>query len=255
MNMDVNLVNRVLWAIGSDALKAGDIKQNSELMQIMRGYYLESFLEGLAQVEWSSAQRRRDLVPVQMPIHCNRSFSHAFELPLDCVTPISLDNNDQWRVEGNVLYTDSGIARLLYITNGRRFIDHASFSAGGADRRPVGEYKYITGGTPRRGYQYESGDNIITGGTPFRAEPSKPPEAEEDYPEYDELHLEPLFYVYVEKLLASKIAIRVLDKPTLYRAFLQEADLVRIRAIEGTSRRRASPKKAKALWVDELGLR
>jgi hypothetical protein len=253
MNMDIGMANRALFAAGIDELKPGDVKEESERFKIIRDYYLSTMLEAMAKVEWSGAKRRRSLTPTMKPHKQNAEFRYAFDLPMDCAKPVSLDAQEFFRVESGLLYCNTPVARLLYITNGKRLIGQTSLSAGNASRRRPDEY--ITGGDAQRNNRFEEGDNIITGGNASRTTPVPPPEASEHFPDYQELRLEPQFYHYWEKMLSSKAAMRFTDNPNLHVTFFQEAALIGQEAAQTSIAQSAAKRKAPAPWADELGLR
>ena len=251
MNLDFALVNRALRNIGMQALTLQDRQTNSEAWQTARAYYLNTMLEALAQVEWTSAKRRRELTPAQMPVKKNADFARAYALPLDCAKPVELDGQEYFEVEGALLYTDAAPARLLYVGNGRRVIDQEVISGGNAGRRLTPDY--VTGGDADRDCRVEWGDNTVSGGNAGRA-PAAPPEADEDYPDYRELRLEPNFYLYWECLLSSKYALRMTDTPGLSESWLNRA-LVYGRAAEVVSiAGSAGRKKAPDTWQEQLGI-
>ena len=214
-------------------------------------FYLQTMLEALAQVEWTGAKRRRELVPAMMPYRKNMDFAYAYVLPTDCAKAIELDGQAYFEVEFSLLYTDDAPARLLYVSNGWRLIDQTSLRAGNA-RRPL-MANYFTGGDCRRNCRYEWGDNSIFGGSAARAI-RYPPEAAEDFPDYREPRLEPHFYLYWENLLSAKYALRLTDKPDLSLVFFNKAQAIgraaEVISITHSAGRRAAP----PTWQETLGL-
>jgi hypothetical protein len=69
-----------------------------------------------------------------------------------------------------------------------------------------------------------------------------PGPASEDYPDYDDLSIDPLFYDYLEKLIASKMAIKISSSPQTHQQLFAEAALAKrealntIRAFSGSRR-------------------
>jgi hypothetical protein len=263
MNMDIGLVNRALQNIGNAPLSTADKTAGNSAWVTAKAYYLETMLEALSAVEWTSAKRRRILMPSKKPFKTNSAFAHAFDMPLDCAKPISLEEGAYFVVESDLLYTDAETAALLYITNGKRLIDqeivtggplYASGTTGGAKRGP--KAPYFSGGDARRRARYEAGDNILVG----KKHPTVPPiptplSWDEDFPEYQALGLDPQFFVYWEKMLSAKYAMKVTDKPELHTAFLQEAAMIGQGASQASIAQGAAKIKPPALWADALGLR
>jgi hypothetical protein len=252
MNVDIALVNRALQAIGQAPISEADRTANNSTWLTAKDYYLDTMLESLEEVEWTSAKRRRELIPAGMPIQDNAEFSFAYNIPIDCAKPIELDDNEPYRIEADILYTDAKPARLLYVSNGKRFVTPTGMDGGGAQRGLSAVC--ISGGTFGRGRRFETGDVLINGGDVHRTPPAPPPEASEDFPEYNELHLEANFYLYWVNLLASKYAIKLTDKPDLSTTFFQKASAIGAAAKEDTIVRSAPRKKAKQTWAEELGL-
>jgi hypothetical protein len=252
MNLDFALVNRALQNIGQAPITEADREADNVAWRTAKDYYLSTMLESLAQVEWTSAKRRRMLFPTQKPHKRNSDFRYTFDAPIDCVKPVELDSQVYYEMESCFIYSNERYVRLLYITNGKRLIDQTSLSAGNAFRRR--NQDYFTGGNAGRIFRYESGDNIVTGGNAERPDPIPPKEAEEDFPEYEELRLEPLFYLYWEKMLSSKYAMRITDKPDLHLAFFNEAQLAGQAAADTSVAQAAARKKAPQTWTEELGL-
>jgi len=262
MNLDFALVNRALLNIGMAQLVPDDRKENNEAWRTAKGYFLDTMLEALEQVEWTGAKRRRELCPAQMPFKGNSDFAYAYSLPIECAKPIELDGQAYFEVEGRLLYTDGTPARLLYVSNGRRLIDQVFVSAGGS-RRPLVP-SYYTGGNADRARRHEWGDNIITGGNALSERISgedgsltvaPPREADEDFPDYRELRLEPNFYLYWENLLSSKYALRLTDKPDLTMVYFNKAIAIGRAAEVVSIQHSAAKRKAADTWQEELGLR
>jgi hypothetical protein len=103
--------------------------------------------------------------------------------------------------------------------------------------------------------RYEHGDNIVVGGNWTRSNTiPPPPEADEDFPDYRELRLEPNFYLYWENLLSAKYALRITDKPDLSMVFFSKAQAVGRAAGIVSVERSAGRKTAAPTWQEELGL-
>jgi len=263
MDCDLALVNRALMNINMEPLPEKDYRNGgSKEWQTAKAFYLNTMLEALSQVEWTGAKRRRELTPAQTRAKRHAEFSRAYYLPVDCAKTIELDGHELFAVEAGRLYTSVSPARLLYVSNGKRFINQAVISGGNASRRPTLEC--ITGGDAGRARRYEWGDNIVSGGdagTPrvMGADGSitvpPPPEADEDYPEYRKLEgLEPNFYLYWEYLLSAKYAQRLTGQPGLADACLAKA-IAFGRAAEAASLAGSSGRrKAPGTWQEQLGL-
>jgi hypothetical protein len=78
------------------------------------------------------------------------------------------------------------------------------------------------------------------------------PIAGDDYPDYDDLAIDPLFYDYLEKLLASKIAMKVANRPELHQQLFAEAALARQDAINTIAALSNSRQNGERRWDDYL---
>jgi hypothetical protein len=56
--------------------------------------------------------------------------------------------------------------------------------------------------------------------------------ADDDYPDYGDIKMEPLFWEYIEKMLASKIAVKLSNIPQISQALFSMAMLIRQQAVE-----------------------
>ena len=260
MNLDFALVNRALMNLNMKPLDESVRGTENKDWQTAKDYYLSTMLEALAQVEWVSAKRRRELTPTQKRVKGHPGFAHVYDMPLDCAKPIELDAHEYFEVEGGLLYTDARPARLLYVSNGRRFAGQKAISGGSARRRPTDDY--ITGGDAGRNRPIEWGDNVVFGGNASSSfhqaggsGEAAPPEAAEDFPDYRGLRLEPNFYLYWEYLLASKYARRLTDQPGLADVWLQKALAIGKAAEAVSAAGSAGARMAPPSWQEELGLR
>ena len=252
MNLDSALVNRALANIGMDPLGEGERRGNTEPWQTTKSYYLQTMLEALAQVEWTSAKRRRELAPARMR-RSRPDFARAYALPADCAKAIELDGKEYFEIEADTLYTDAVPAVLLYVGNGRRVVITPPVSGGNARRKPTPDY--CSAGDAGRNRRLEWGDKMITGGNAGRSNAvPRPPELDEDFPDYRELRMEPNFYLYWEWLLSSKYALRLTDQPNLSAAYFNKAAAIG-RAAETVSYEQAAGRRIAApTWQEELGL-
>ena len=284
MNLDFALVNRALMNLGMEPLTSEDAAKENDAWKTAKDYYLSTMLEALAQVEWTSAKRRRELAPAQTRVRRHPDFAYVYDLPLDCAKPVELDGHEYFEVEAGLLYANARPARLLYVSNGRRFIDQTVITGGSARRQPAPGYAadsrgrrrptadYIAGGDAERPRRLEWGDNVVSGGSAasrakwirrtdsddeaaFEWNVPPPPEEAEDFPDYREPRMEPNLDLYREYLLTSKYARRLTDQPGLADVWLQKA-LVIGRAAEVISAAgSAGRRKAPDSWQEQLGLR
>jgi hypothetical protein len=256
MNLNFELVNNALGNLEKPFLTKKDKEDNGEAWRTAKQYYLQTLLEALAQVEWTSALRRRELAPAQGPANRNRDFRHAYVVPLDCARHVELEGRAYYKVEGGLLYTDASPARLLYVGNGRRpYVPDGEASGGGARRGAANAY--LAGGDANSGRRAEEDDQVIYGYArrgPDGSTVGPSPEAAEDFPDYRELSLEPNFYLYWEYLLTARYAMRLTDRPGLADAWLAKAQAIGGMA-ESVSRGQAAGRRVAPLtWQEQLGI-
>jgi hypothetical protein len=73
-----------------------------------------------------------------------------------------------------------------------------------------------------------------------------------DYPDYDDVTMEPLFWDYIEKMLASKIAVKLSNLPEVSQAMFAMAMLVRQEAVEIIRATSGSPRNGERRWDEAL---
>lgn len=115
MNIDRELANRALGAVGQSALPADDTGSKSYLL--IKKWYVSTMNESLEMIPWTSAKTRKMLVKAAVENYSD--YSLVYNLPVDCAKIISLKDNGFYIVEGRYLYTDSPDAVLIYNTNGK----------------------------------------------------------------------------------------------------------------------------------------
>nr|DAR99391.1 MAG TPA: tail tubular protein [Bacteriophage sp.] len=115
MNIDSELANRALSAVGQSRLQEGDKSSKSYLL--IKKFYLQTMLESLETIPWTSGKRRAKLIKADIENYSD--FSSAYKLPPDCAKIMELTDKSYYIVEGRLLYTDASDPILVYITNGR----------------------------------------------------------------------------------------------------------------------------------------
>jgi hypothetical protein len=251
MNMDRGLVNRALLDAGQSPLTDQDIQDKNSTWVLAKEFYIATWVESLSEINWTGGRKRTKLALTGMP-HLKPDTRFLYDLPLDCARPVELQNNAAYRIEGRFLYTEQEKAELLYITNGKQLRPVASISAGGPG--DFMEAEYISAGRPS-----DTSDFIIRAGRPVDIIDEFPPDPEpaEDFPDYrlpDNGPFEPAFWLYLEKTLAAKFAMKLSEQPQLHLQLLQEAILIAQNAANTSLGSSASRKNAQKWWAEELGL-
>jgi hypothetical protein len=249
MNMNLDIVNRALFATGQSPLTDADIAAKNSPFELCKAYYISTFLEALSEVEWVGGRKRDRLVRTGRPVARNRQYRFAYDMPFDCARPIELQNNEYFIVEDRLILTDMPRAALLYVSNGKVLRPIAAASCGGPGDIP--EHEYFTAGQP-----WTEPDYTLYPGGPagIAGEMPEDPAPAEDYPGYVAIEYEHKFHEYVEKKLAAKFAMKLSDQPQLHVQLLQEAMLVRQEAVNASRASRAAKVKETPWWAQELGL-
>jgi hypothetical protein len=75
---------------------------------------------------------------------------------------------------------------------------------------------------------------------------------EDDYPDYSDIQMEPLFWEYIEKMLASKIAVKITGNPEISQAMFAMASLLRQEAMEQIRATSGSRYNGERRWDEAL---
>jgi len=248
MNMNLDIVNRALFATGQSPLTDADIAAKNSSFELSKAYYISTFLEALSEVEWVGGRKRARLVRTGKPVVKNRQYRFAYDMPCDCARPIELQDNEYFIVEDRLILTDTPRAELLYVSNGKVLRPIAVASAGKPGES--GE-EYFTAGQPWTEPDYTLYPGVpadITDGFPEDPAPA------DDYPDYIALDYEHKFHEYIEKKLAAKFAMKLSEQPQLHVQLFQEAMLVRQEAVNASRASRAAKVKETPWWSQQLGL-
>lgn len=223
MNINLGIANRALEKAGQEALTSQDIEKDSSVWRLIKSFYLSTLLETLANTPWTSQKKRKVLNYSEQDNYSE--YDYVYDLPIDCAKPEEIQNNDVFIVEGDLLYTNTENAVLLYISNGKKEIEEEK---------------------PEEDSTYDMTETL----------PEEEPEQikEDDYPEYEELKLDPLLSEYVETRLASKIALKLTDDRQLYQLLFNESSLIEQKAIKMTLEHAHSKQNGNKWWDEQLGL-
>jgi len=182
MNMNLDIVNRALFAIGHNPLTDVDRSVKNIGYEVAKSYYIATFLEALTEVEWVGGRKRDKLVRTGRPVLYNRNYHYAYDLPYDCARPIELQDNEHYIVEDRLILTDCSNAELLYVSNGKVM---RSVSAVVMRLGENQEDEYLTAGQPGTVHEvtlYPGRPSDITAMFPEDTNPDS-----SDYPDYTEL--------------------------------------------------------------------
>ena len=267
MNMNIDVVNRALYATGQEMLDiTRGSSKDSSVYKLCKAFYLATLLEALSEVEWVGGRKRIKLEFTGKNVLKNRKYNYVYDMPYDCARPIELQDNEYFIVEDRFIMTDVPDAELLYVSNGKAASPIVDVSenlltgyifAGRPGTTPdctldpgkIADLPYVKNGT----WWVDQND---TGISSLDAAPGIKDNAGPvtDYPDFTELNYEPKFFEYIEKKLAAKFAMKLSEKPELYTMLMKEALLVKQEAIDASRASRAAKVKENNWWGKELGL-
>ena len=242
MNIDRDLVNRALYKAGQEPLVDDDITKNNAKWRVIKGFYLYTILETLSTTSWTSQKKRAKLEYSERE---NLSgYLYAYKLPLDCAKPDELLDNGEYIVEGNQLYTDTADATLEYISNGYNRERYEE-----ADPQPTSEtFSEATY------YYYDETDAKYKTATTYDENTTYYIFSTDDYPNYDELNLDPMLSQFIETKLASKIVLKITGKSDLYQLLYNEAMIMEQKAISTSLSHAHSKYQGNKYWAEQLGI-
>lgn len=162
----------------------------------------------------------------------------CYALPDDCAKPEELLNNEEFIVEGTLLYTDASDAVLMYISN-RNIAQHVNVEQNGDVYLEIDEECNLwwVGEDPCP-YELE-GDKLYY-------------EAKDFYKDYGELNFDPLLQRFLETRLAADIALKITGDRGIYEALYNESLLIEKEAENGTKAQSQSRKNGSEWWTDRM---
>lgn len=167
-------------------------------------------------------------------------FACCYALPDDCAKPEELLNNEEFIVEGNLLYTNAENAVLMYVSN-RNIRQHVNVEQNGDVYLEIDEECNLwwVGEDPCP-YELE-GDKLYY-------------EAKDFYKDYGELNFDPLLQRFLETRLAADIALKITGDRAVYQALYNESLMIEQEAENGTKAQSRSRKNGNDWWTDKIGL-
>lgn len=242
MNIDMGIANRAFMKAGEEPLTDNDITTNSTRWRTVKELYHVTILETLSNTEWTSQKTRAKLEEVEGDNFTD--YGYKYILPANCAKPVALTDNGVFIVEGRYLYTDSGDAALMYISDG--YTGEKKYAL--ADPQPTSET--FSAGT----YYILSEEETYIRATEYDLDKQYYIEVEEDYPEYEEPVKDPLLFEYLETRLAAKLALKITGNLQLYTTLYRESQLMENRAIKSTVSQSKNRDKGHEYWGEILGL-
>lgn len=242
MNINRELVTRALAKAGQEPLVDDDVTKNTARWRTIKGFYLATILETLAHASWTSQKKRANLTLYEGDNLSDYAF--CYRLPIDCAKPEELRNKSEFITEGNFLYTDEENAVLLYISSGYKNIRCEL-----PETQPTNET--FSEGTY---YTYDDETETYSVASEYENDTTYYIFSTDDYPNYDELNLDPMLSQYIETRLASKIVLKITGDEKLYQLLYNEAMLLEQKAINTSYTHARSKAKGNPFWAEQLGL-
>lgn len=245
MNIDRELCARAMDKAGEEPITQAEWEEGtSTRVRLIKDVYLTSILEALAGTEWTCQKVRARLTEAE--IENLSGYSYAYNLPVDCAKPCALSNDDIYLVEGNILYTNTKNAILVYITNnytGKLMYHPANPQP--EDEEDIESGDYYVWSTEAQDYvvatEYEAG--IVY----YVVDP-------QDYEGYTDFNFDPLLTEYIECLIAQKIVLKITGDMNKYQLLYNEARLMENRAIKASVAHGHNKDRGNPYWGDVLGL-
>ena len=231
MNRNINLINRALEDAGQEPITEEGKQENIAAWRTVKEFYLPVMLEMLSSAEWTKHKKRTKLELYEGDNYSK--YRNAYVIPIDCAKPCQVQDNEEYIVEGNLLYTDVDGAILLYITNHHR---NPVESLPTEDNHDGDRYLC-------QGVYYEWSEEL----NDWKV-------IEEDYPEYDNFELAPEEEKYFENALAAQIVLKITGDKQLYQLLYSIAMTVKDEAIKQSRSQGVSTEKGNEYWGDKLGI-
>lgn len=245
MNYDRSLMTRALMRAGQERITDEDAEKQTAKWKAVTDFYMSTLLLLLSEADWTGMKKRTQLTD---PVEDNlTAYAYGYTLPEDCARAIEIQGNDDYSVEGRLIYCNVRDPILLYITNGKRH-EYTELP-----EENVGQIVY-------QGKTWSWQTHTI------EADPEDPEsqetvtegyeedEVQEDNPLYDNLDLPEELREAFEYHLAAQISLKITGDKNLYNLLMEFAMAIEDRSRK-TSRGHAKNKqKGHVWWSETLGI-
>lgn len=241
MNYDRALMTRALMRAGQERITDEDAEKQTAKWKAVTDFYMSTLLLLLAEADWTGLLKRAQLTD---PVEDNlTSYVYGYTLPEDCARSIEIQGNDDYSVEGRVIYCNVRNPILLYVTNGKRH-EYTELPEENLERIV---YKGKTWSWVKRVAEGEEGEETISEGY-------EEDEEQEDNPLYNDLTLPEELREAFEYHLAAQISLKITGDKNLYNLLMEFAMAIEDRSRK-TSRGQAKNKqKGHSWWSETLGI-
>lgn len=243
MNINRDIVARAMIKAGEEPLTDTDIEKNSAKWRYVKDFYLATILETLASTEWTSQIKRSELILSEEDNLTG--YGYCYNLPADCSKPVELQDNADYLVEGDKLYTNIEHPILKYVSN--NYTGKLKYER--AVPQPT-EDSFVTG----KYYTYDDDAKEYVPAEEYDSELEFYTLIAEDYPLYDDYEFDSLLSEYIETRLASKLALKITGDTQLYQLLYNEAILKEREAVNKSIANAHNKDGGNRYWSDILGL-
>jgi len=266
MNMDIDIVNRALYASGvmeekenegltllSESDRDSENVKQKQLYEVCKGMYLSTFLEAVSEVPWTMGRRRKRLLHTTLP-HGHSGYRFVYDMPYDCARPVELSDKGTYVIDGNFICTDSCKAELLYVSNGHFILQSENFEPVSVAEFAEGGYEFVASPGTLDDWDVSPDLTLCDTLEDMLNVQNEEVRKYEDYPKYKKIEFEPKFNEYLENMLAARLAVKNTHQPRLHDTLMQKAMLAKQEAIKSTRSITANKQEPSTWWADRLGI-
>jgi hypothetical protein len=247
MNMNRGAVDTALGLAGNMPMKDEDKIYRNLVYVFCKNLYLPTLFNSLCEIDWRCARKDAPLIETSRYVY-REGGKFYYELPADCVRPLSVDGNStDFYNDAGLIITDYPAAALYYVFHKRKFDfsmrspdTHAGRDGAVIIRRPVSAFAERD---PAVLYSRAGGDSA--------------PGDEEDFPEWEYTDYDTDFWTYFSYRLAAALVPKLRsDDGSGARVQSLEA-LARQKGEEAIQRSKAgaaNAQKKNQTWIEKLGL-
>lgn len=280
MFIDRGIVARAFAKAGEEPITEEEWNDaTSNRVRIVKEFYLAVLLETLASYDWTSQKKRVRLdyifKEVEEPQETElarywilddndkwqkatawdpnatyyeidndenyTTYKYIYPLPADCEKVVSINDGNNYSVEGAFLFCNDEMPILLYIKN-----------------YWTGKYEYVVVEDPNpddidkywvknADGTYEKAESYVMGTTYYVI-------VEHDYNFYDQPQLDPTLSAYFECKLAANIALKLTGGTDKYQMLYNEATIIANNAMKKSAEQARNRTKGNPWWTQQLGL-
>jgi hypothetical protein len=249
MNMNREAVNAALAFAGNQPLADKDKEYNNSTYIMCKALYMPTLFTSLTETEWACARKNARL-RLTNDIILKLPGKHYYDLPADCVKPISVDENStDFRIDDKLLVTATPAEVLYYVYHNRK-LDFALIAAQEGKETGRMEHPYIARSA------LSAAENAIT----IKVQPTEyvePPDyIADDFPEWEFTPYDSDFWEYFSYRLGARLVTKLrADDGTRAQALTAIADQIGAKAVIRERSAESNLNATPQTWSEKLGLR